>query len=86
MKVARIWNHPVKSMVGAQVDSARLNLHGIEGDRHWAVRDLERGGIRGAKRIGALMQLSAERSGDAVRIFFPNGSSVTSADPDVDTR
>ena len=86
MKVARIWNHPVKSMVGTLVGSAHLSSLGIAGDRHWAVRDLERGGIRGAKRIGALMQLTAERDGDAVRIGFPDGSTTGSTDPDVDER
>ena len=86
MKVARIWSHPVKSMVGGMVGSARLSSLGIVGDRHWAVRDMERGGIRGAKRIGALMRLSAERAGDEVRITFPDGTTVTSDDPSVDAR
>ena len=86
MKVARIWSHPVKSMVGGTVDTAHLTLLGIEGDRHWAVRDMERGGIRGAKRIGALMQLTAERIGDKARITFPDGAAVMSDDPTVDAR
>ena len=86
MEISRIWSHPVKSMVGQRVESARLTMLGIEGDRHWAVRDLDRGGIRGAKRIGGLMRLTAERTGDAVRIGFPDGSSVSSDDGDVDSR
>lgn len=86
MKVARIWSHPVKSMIGATVATAHLSVLGIAGDRHWAVRDLERGGIRGAKRIGGLMQLAAARNGDSVDITFPDGSVVSSASPDIDAR
>lgn len=84
MKVARIWSYPVKSMVGGIVESAYLTPLGIADDRHWAVRDMERGGIRGAKRIGGLMRLTAVRDGDRVRIGFPDGSSSWSTDPDID--
>ena len=41
-------------MVGVSVESVELSSLGIVGDRHWAIRDLERGGIRGAKKIGEL--------------------------------
>ena len=91
MKVDQIWMHPVKSMVGQTVDSARLDELGLIGDRIWAVRDLESGGIRGAKKLGGLMTLSARRldpsargHDDPVEIEFPDGRRVTSDDPDVD--
>lgn len=91
MKIDQIWMHPVKSMVGATVESARLDELGLIGDRVWAVRDLESGGIRGAKKIGGLMRLSARRldpsargHDDPVEIEFPGGRRVTSDDPDVD--
>ena len=54
MQVSQLWRYPVKSMVGGEVDSIELDELGIVGDRTWAVRDLERGGIRGAKKIGSL--------------------------------
>lgn len=70
-------------MVGGTVGSIELTHLGIVGDRHWAVRDLERGGIRGGKKIGNLMKLSAARDGDAVVITLPNGAVVSSADAQV---
>ena len=33
MWVAEIWRYPVKSLAGEQLDSAQLNMDGIEGDR-----------------------------------------------------
>jgi uncharacterized protein YcbX len=84
MKISQLWSYPVKSMVGEQVPSAELSMLGIVGDRHWAIRDLERGGIRGAKKIGALMQFSAQRHNDDVMITLPDGTTVSSRDADVD--
>jgi uncharacterized protein len=84
MKVAQLWSYPVKSMVGSTVPSVEISDLGIVGDRHWAVRDLERGGIRGAKKIGELMQFAATRNSDGtVTITSPNGVSVSSNDPKV---
>jgi uncharacterized protein YcbX len=48
MKVTQLWTYPVKSMIGVTADSVSLSTLGIVGDRHWAIRDIERGGIRGA--------------------------------------
>lgn len=72
-------------MVGGTVDSIEVNNLGIVGDRHWAIRDLERGGIRGAKKIGDLMKFTAVRNGADVLITLPNGSVVSSADANVNT-
>lgn len=91
MHVAQIWIHPVKSMVGGTVDDVSLDELGVVGDRIWAVRDLESGGIRGAKKIGGLMRLGAHRVDsrargvdDVVEIEFPDGRRFTSDDPDLD--
>jgi uncharacterized protein YcbX len=70
-------------MVGGSVDSIELTSLGISGDRHWAVRDLENGGIRGAKKIGDLMKFTAVRNGSDVNITLPNGTVVSSADVNV---
>jgi uncharacterized protein YcbX len=93
MRLHEIWCYPVKSMVGGTVDAAALSVLGIEGDRHWAVRSLEIGGIRGAKRIGDLMKFSAVFVGDGVadgpghvEITLPDGGRVCSDDRDVDER
>lgn len=91
MRVAEIWQYPVKSMVGVTVPAADLVATGLVGDRTWAVRDQVRGGIRGAKVLGGLMPLSARYAeegavGGTVAITLPDGSSVTTDDPDVDAR
>ena len=87
MRVSQIWTYPVKSMIGVTTDSVSVSPLGIVGDRHWAVRDNERGGIRGAKKIGELMQFSARPASDvasSVIITLPNGEEVRSDDAQVD--
>ena len=87
MQVSQLWRYPVKSMVGGRVDAIELDDLGIVGDRTWAARDLERGGIRGAKKIGSLMRLAASDVEDGhVEITLPDGSTVRTSDPDVDAR
>jgi uncharacterized protein YcbX len=87
MQISQLWRYPVKSMVGGTVDAVDLDELGVVGDRTWAVRDLERGGIRGAKKIGALMRLGASDVADGhVEITLPDGSTVCTADADVHER
>lgn len=83
MQISQLWTYPVKSMVGVSVETVELSSLGIVGDRHWAIRDLERGGIRGAKKIGELMQFTAHRNDNDVIITFPDGTQVSSADEDI---
>jgi uncharacterized protein len=91
VRVDQLWQYPVKSMVGTTVPSAALDPTGIVGDRTWAARDQVRGGIRGGKVLGGLMQLSARYSspdatGGPVVITLPDGSTVSTDDADVDAR
>ena len=87
MRLTEIWNYPVKSMIGERVDRAEIGPDGIRGDRHWAVRDEVRGGIRGAKRFGALMRFAAASQADgAVLITLPDGATVRTDDGDRDRR
>ncbi|MFY8238318.1 MAG: MOSC domain-containing protein [Ilumatobacteraceae bacterium] len=86
MRVDQLWNYPVKSMIGTRVNEVIVSPLGIVGDRHWAIRDTERGGIRGAKKIGELMQCAARRSendASVVVITLPNGHEVSSDSPDI---
>jgi len=86
MKVAQLWTYPVKSMVGSTVASIDLSSLGIVGDRHWAIRDLDNGGIRGAKKIGELMQFTASQQGGHVTITCPNGDITSSSHSDVNEK
>lgn len=85
MHVGDIWSYPVKSMLGETISSASLGSLGIAGDRRWAVRDLERGGIRGAKKIGALMKFAASMlpGTDTAVITLPDGRRTSTDSPDV---
>jgi uncharacterized protein YcbX len=91
--VMEIRRYPVKSMEGEVLDATALGARGLPGDRAWAVRDEVRGGIRGGKKIPALMRLSAvypsppaaEGSSPAV-ITLPDGSTCRTNDPDVNER
>lgn len=58
-EIAGIWRYPVKSMGGESLQRSEIGALGLAGDRGWAVRDEKRGGIRGAKKIPALMRCSA---------------------------
>ncbi len=91
--VREIWRHPVKSMQGERVAQVSLGIQGIPGDRSWAVRDEVRGGIRGAKKIPALMRCSASlpetlRSGDPIipEIGLPDGRQVRADAADAATQ
>ncbi|MDG2113579.1 MAG: MOSC N-terminal beta barrel domain-containing protein, partial [Actinomycetota bacterium] len=85
MQITQLWRYPVKSMIGETVDAVEVDPLGVVGDRTWAARDLERGGIRGAKKIAALMELSATGLAEGhAEITLPDGSSVTTIDDDVD--
>ena len=89
MHIAELWQYPVKSMIGVRVPTAQVVTSGMVGDRAWALRDEERGGIRGAKKIGELMRLASRYPGDAVdvvEIVLPYGEVLRSSDADVDAR
>lgn len=89
--VAQLWRYPVKSMRGERLSSTDVvATYGIPGDRGWAVRDESIGEIRGAKKIGALVQLAARyleapsgASTPTVEIALGDGTTVTSDAPDV---
>lgn len=85
--------YPVKSMGGEILEEVELGAGGLPGDRAWAVRDEVRGGIRGAKKIPALMGLRARypeppkaEGSSPAEITLPDGSTVGTGDPDVGDR
>ena len=90
MKIGSIHRYPVKSMGGETLDEVHLGMQGIHGDRAWAVRDEVSGGIRGAKKIPALMSLSAryeqppgDRGSSPAVITLPDGTEMGTGDPTI---
>jgi uncharacterized protein len=88
VEAIQLWRYPVKSMQGEVVEQISLNELGVVGDRTWATRDLVRGGIRGAKQLGALMSFAATHPAGAAApiIILPDGSSVAADAPDASDR
>lgn len=93
-QVTALWRYPVKSLGGEQVEHVDIGSRGLHGDRLWAVRDLARDVTATARRIPALLGATARYAqpigpdagpGNApeVEITFPDGSVVSSSDPDV---
>jgi uncharacterized protein YcbX len=95
--VAELWRFPVKSMAGERLERADVTAGGVVGDRLWAVRDEQLGSITGGKRLPALMTCTArflaeppaDAFGDAVppvAITLPDGTELSSEQPDIDAR
>lgn len=90
--VGETFRYPAKSMMGGAEAFIDVSELGVLGDRAWAVRDEERGGIRGAKKIKGLMGLAAEfvesptpqRPSPPIIITLANGESIRSDDAAVD--
>jgi uncharacterized protein YcbX len=86
--ITAIYRYPVKSMMGESLVETTLSLGGIPGDRAWAVRDEQRGGIRGAKHFAPLMQCRARYLDETLamrtataEIALPTGETFTTDDP-----
>ncbi|MFB7944817.1 MOSC domain-containing protein [Kitasatospora phosalacinea] len=76
MIVTALHRHPVKSLLGEQVDRARIDGRGLDGDRRHALLDLVDGRIASAKEPRAwrrLLTLRARSTDGGVRITGPDG-------------
>ncbi len=75
MRVLELWRYPVKSLQGEQLDSAEVTRDGLEGDRRYAIYDVEtRFGLT-ARRVPELLFASARlRDDGGVDIVLPDGS------------
>jgi uncharacterized protein YcbX len=96
-RVLVLWRHPVKSMMGERIDASHVSDRGLAGDRAYALFDVETGKVVSAKRPrfwGQMLEFrprfdtepTAVGPVPAVSITLPDGSEVSSADPDVDRR
>ena len=75
MRVLELWRYPVKSLQGERLDSAMVTGDGLEGDRRFAIFDVETGFGLTARRAPELLFASARWRGDGgVEITLPDGS------------
>ena len=90
-EVAQLWRYPVKSLGGEQVERAEVGRRGVQGDRLWAVRDLQGDITASARRLPVLLAATARYPrrvpADAgpgnvpdVEITFPDGTMLYSSD------
>jgi uncharacterized protein len=92
--VVSLWRYPVKSMMGEELSAAEVTERGLVGDRQFAVVDAATGKVAGAKnprkwgnffdfRAAYVEPLQAKSKLSAVRIALPDGTVVTSDQPDL---
>jgi uncharacterized protein len=94
MQVAALWRYPVKSMMGEELNAAQVTERGLVGDRRFAVVDTATGKVAGAKnprkwgnffdfRAAYVEPPSSGAKLGAVRLTLPDGTVVTSDEPDL---
>lgn len=75
-RLVDIIRYPVKSMQGEPIDQGQLAHDGLEGDRTFAVHDLDTGKIASAKQPRhwrALLDCRARGQGDNLVVQLPDG-------------
>jgi uncharacterized protein len=93
--VLSLWRYPVKSMQGEALDRVTLTERGLLGDRTYAILDRETGHIASAKHPRKWNRLLACQAAFAeppqpnaplppIWITLPDGSRISSVQPDVD--
>ncbi len=92
--VVGLWRYPVKSMMGEELNAAEVTERGLVGDRRFALVDTSTGKVAGAKNprkwanffdFRAAYVEPPERGSNlpAVRLTLPDGTVVTSEQPDL---
>lgn len=88
--VYSLWRYPVKSMLGEPLATATVTERGVQGDRQYALIDVETGHVVSAKnprRWPTMFAFHARLipgSSMSVEITFPDGQIMTEAMSDVD--
>ena len=77
VRVLELWRYPVKSLQGERVDSVTVTCDGLEGDRRYAIYDVETGLGLTARRVPELLFASGRLDEDGgVEITLSDGSPV----------
>ena len=84
-RVLSLHRHPVKSLVGEQLDRVPVDERGVRGDRLWSVRDLDGKfgsgkSTRRFRKMDGLLELAAHYDAEVPVVRFPDGSSVRGDD------
>jgi uncharacterized protein len=88
-KVLRLWRYPVKSMLGERREWFDMNARGVEGDRLFAIRNLD-GKLASGKntrrffKLDGLLAFQAAYEGDVPLISFPDGPTIRGVRSDID--
>ena len=75
MRVLELWRYPVKSLQGERLEVATVTTAGLEGDRRFALFDIDTGFGLTARRAPELLFAAARlRDDGGVDITLPDGS------------
>ena len=75
VRIAELWRYPVKSLQGEQLDAVAVTADGLEGDRQFAIYDVESGLGLTARRVPELLFATARMRADgSAEITLPDGS------------
>jgi len=75
VRVVELWRYPVKSLQGEPLDSVSVSRDGLEGDRQFAIYDVDSGLGLTARRVPDLLFASARLRADrTAEITLPDGS------------
>jgi uncharacterized protein len=81
VQIVELWRYPVKSLQGERLDSVALIGDGPEGDRRFAIYDLQSGLGLTARRVPDLLFASARlRDDGTAEITLPDGSVASNDD------
>jgi hypothetical protein len=94
--VASLHRYPVKSMMGEELNATRIGMKGLQGDRVFALADVESGKIASAKNPSKWPTLFNFRAafaeplnGDSLPpawITLPDGGTISTEDKNIATR
>lgn len=79
-RIKQLYRYPVKSLLGEKLDASDVSARGIQGDRHFALLDIETGKVASAKHPAiwaALLGCRASREANAIEILLPGGQRLT---------